>query len=287
MDETEKMDKQIRLRCTAVERAHIDKAAKEAGCTTVSDYVRSLLFDKHVLIVGPGDPPLTLIPAWSTDETAKNEALLMVRGMIALAETAQAVEADEAVLPPIFEEPAINAEPVPDYPPLEDVVVKDPAYEPFPPLPPSPVEESFRMPPPQLAAVQPPGPSDPNYPPPPLPVPAEIGPIPLPEENRNAFLNRRVAEMQLSGQSPLMAATVAEAEWRQAEAGPVVPPQAATVPRGPQEFPVDRPRGRGAPEPMSQNGNGNFDAPATHGFCGNCGHSLAGTPFCSACGQPA
>lgn len=274
MDETEKMDKQIRLRCTAVERAHIDKAAKEAGCTTVSDYVRSLLFDKHVLIVGPDDPPLTLIPAWSTDETAKAEALLMVRGMIALAETAQAVDADETVLPPIFEEPELAA--------LEPAApVAAPAAR--------TLEEAFEMPfpPIQLAPQSPVPPVPAPVLPPPMPVPAEVGPIPLPEENRNAFLNRRVAEMQLSGQSPLMAATVAEAEWRQAEAGPVVPPQSATVPRGPQEFPVDRPRGPGAPEPMSQNGNGNFDSPATHGFCGNCGHALAGTRFCSACGQPA
>jgi hypothetical protein len=91
------------------------------------------------------------------------------------------------------------------------------------------------------------------------PGPPTLGPTPLPEENYDAFLARRTIEIQLaSGATPVRAGLEADAEWR------------AHLGQEPAAEPI--------PEEQAS-------APA-HGFCGQCGAALAGTPFCGKCGAP-
>jgi len=89
--------------------------------------------------------------------------------------------------------------------------------------------------------------------------PAITGPTPLPDESYDVFLARRTTEIQLtSGATSVRAGFEADAEWR-AHFGGDPAPQPEPAP--------------GVPA-------------ADHGFCGQCGAALAGTPFCGKCGAP-
>ena len=89
------LSKQIRLRSTAKEKQHLDTAAADAGYDNLSDYLRHVLFDKNVLIVGDGEhSSFTLVPAWSSVEEERTAAITNVEGILTLIEELKARTSD-------------------------------------------------------------------------------------------------------------------------------------------------------------------------------------------------
>jgi hypothetical protein len=193
------LDKQIRLRVTDAEKTYMDGAARDAGYATLSDYLRHMLFDQHVLIVGETGQ-FVMVPAHSTNEAERDAARLNLEGLLALAQQIQQAPAD--VLDGTALEP-LPAEPEP------------PIYEPELPAPPA--QET-----PVLAAV----------PPPPAPPSAALGPVPLADENAGAFIVRRTDELRVEGNSPMQSQVIAEAEWR-AHFDTTAPPVPQATPDAP------------------------------------------------------
>lgn len=282
---------QIRIRTTEAQTAHVEDAQRLGGFKTKSDYARSLLFDSHVILVDEVGP-LVVIPAFSSDPEAHARFLeLATRVETFLAERQRFLtegrevlegEDDVDVVDPDFAELAqepSQGEPVSPMPSLEaPAPAQLPAALPVSPQT-APAESSgeeffFEGAVSELAGPQPP--STVPFTPSAAPVGA---PAPTVTENEAAFLNRRVADLRRAGQSPMLAQQLAEAEWRQSLASPVIappvaPPTEPPPPPGYQSMPSERPR----PDRSL------IGAPA-HGFCGGCGAPLAGTPFCSACGS--
>jgi hypothetical protein len=226
-----KLDRQVRLRCTAEEKAHLDTAARDAGHKTLSDYLRPVLFGGHVLIVGDSDTEFTLVPAHSALEDEREEAMTNLQGLLQLGLLAR-----QAAGTPT----SADAQPSEAAPFSADGE--------------APAAVEATAPPVEVAAP---------------PVQPELEPVPravpAPEENYDAFLARRKEELRLQGRSDLVAGYEAEAEWRallEAAQSPAVPPVEA----------ADAAFAAGAPQ--------------GHGYCAQCGHALAGTPFCSHCGNP-
>lgn len=245
--------RQIRLRATEAEKAHIDTAAAQAGYDNVSDYLRPIILERHVLVidVAPGaEEPFLLVPAFSADEDQRAAALLAIEEMLGRLQSELnspqgtldlplPPEASEGVAARDGAEPAgaggdhgpVGAEPQPAS--AEAAQVPDPA---------PPVAQP-------AAAPQPAVPS---------------GPIPAPEESMDVFVARRGRELAGLGTPPLRAHVEAEAEWRRYLAEQA---QAQAVPAPTPEPSVDAPA-----------------APANPAFCPHCGTPNAGTRFCAGCG---
>lgn len=248
------LEKQIRLRVTDQEKVHIETATKEAGYKKLSDYLRHVLFDQHVLIVPP-EGEFILIPAAAANAEEKESAELNIAGLIQLARGV-AVEEIEQPVPEPF--PVDEVFPAPD--PAEQLPVEN-----FTEAWPNPVEQpAFEIPHRPIAV-------------PPIAPPAlALGPRPLPEETADLFMARRIGELQREGSSPLSSQMVAEAEWKAA-----LPP----TPQAPSPAAEQAPAAAVSPttgmpfeRPRDDNGRG---------FCGDCGTALQGTRFCARCGSPA
>lgn len=232
------LTKQIRLRATDEEKSTLETAASDGGYANVSDYLRHFLFDQHVLIVGDGEHGdlFRLIPAFSSVEAERDAAVVNLEGLLALGEQLKAAVRAEGLAPT---SPGPAAIPDSQVPPASPVAPAEPA--------PAPVAV---VPPPQapLAAA-------------PEPEPLS-GPQPAVDENFDAFMERRVGELTLTGLSSMRSSLEAEAEWRSAmDASPEGAPA------------VDAPPLAAAAQPSAS-------------FCSQCGTALGG-PFCSSCGHPA
>jgi hypothetical protein len=256
------LDKQIRLRATAEEKSHMETAAKDAGYENLSDYLRHMLFDQHVLIVGDSRTEFIMVPAWSTDEEARTEAKLNLQGLLAL--TAALAEGRDPQAPADASECPV-AEPYPftspqalppEAPAVEEPVVGG-GVDQQPPV--AAVADD-------VAPVQQQLPAD-LHPVAAVP-PAPLGGAPLPTEDFDSFMLRRGGELQLAGRTPLIANAEAEAEWRrQLPPSPTNPVPAAAPPA---LDPVQAP-----PAPTAQ---------PLAAFCPHCGTASTGTPFCAGCG---
>lgn len=188
------LTKQIRLRATDAEKQHLETAMADAGYETLSDYLRHVLFDQNVLIVGDGEHSgFTLVPAYSSIPAEVEKAMKAIQEL--LAQTSG--ETPTADLPPT-EAPAAappeetGAGDIPPTPPVAGAPDVEPA--PAPPL--QPVPDQPTAPPLQM-----------------------LGPTPLPEENYEAFLARRTTEIVLGSKgqvTQLRAGLEADAEWRHA-----------------------------------------------------------------------
>jgi hypothetical protein len=214
----EPLDKQIRLRATAEEKTHLETAAGDAGYANLSDYLRHVLFDDQVLIVGDSNTSFTLVPAFSSVEAEREEAIANLQGLLRLAELARGTEAPEELPEPPAPEPALGQaqEPLPGDAGGGDWAGTPPANAPVA----APQAEQLPAPPPPLAAV-------------PDPTPPHTGPTPHPEETYDLFLVRRSTELVLAGSTELRAGLEADAEWRahlgQAQA-PLEPVEEAAAP---------------------------------------------------------
>lgn len=266
-------EKQIRVRATDEEKATLETAASDGGYANLSDYVRHFLLDNNVLIVGDGEHGdlFRLIPAYSSVEAEREAALMNLEGLLQLGEQLKAAQAVAAVagelqaavvaegFAPTSPGPAdVPDSQVPPAGPVAPAELTSPGASfgpdslqasPVPPVEPVPAPAAA-VPPPQapLAAV----------PEPPVELePQTGGPLPGPDENFDAFMERRSAELALTGLSSMRSALEAEAEWRSA---------------------MDQP-GPAPPAPVAQPQPG-------ASFCSQCGTALGG-PFCSSCGTPA
>jgi hypothetical protein len=234
------LEKQIRLRASDDEKKALETAAKDGGYGTLSDYLRPILLDKHVIIVKPAGE-FIVIPAHTADDDQRRIAVRTVEGLVALAQQTSPDAAAEGLLPeaPEADAPAAGEEPTAAPAPDEH-------------LPPQLVGEP---PAPALAAV------------PDRPGPAQIlGPNPLPEENLTAFVARRTEELQLEGRTALVASFEAEGEWRRAQG-------LSTVDPAQPQTPVEQPEATvpAAPAFCPHCGTGNGGTP----FCAGCGARLA------------
>lgn len=268
------LTKQIRLRATDEEKSTLETAAADGGYANVSDYLRHFLFDQHVLIVGDGEHGdlFRLIPAYSSVEAEREAALLNLEGLLQLGEQLKAATAlvevtaemqaaiEREGLAPTSPEPSFG----PDSPRASPVAPAEtspapeavepgsssPAAGPVPPVQAAPAPVAA-VPPPQapLAAVPEQTVAD-----------GLTGPVPAADENFDAFMERRVGELTLTGLSSMRASLEAEAEWRSA---------------------VDQAQGA---TPAAAAVEAVAAAPAA--FCSRCGTALGG-PFCSSCGTPA
>lgn len=235
------LDKQIRLRASAEEKAHLETAAKDGNYENVSDYLRAILFGNPQIIVTPNGE-FIVIPAWSADADQREAALTTVKGLVQLAaslageETSPEAEARSTDLPPEAPVGAV-AEEEPAAPVGEMSGSADGAQ---------PEQQTLAAVPDPPAAPQP---------------PAILGPVPAPTEDYEAFMARRVPELEIQGRTQLMAGYEADAEWRNA-AG------VATASQQP------------APETQAAQ-------PPQANFCTSCGTALGGVRFCPSCGSPA
>lgn len=238
------LDKQIRLRASDEEKTHLEIAAKDGGFENLSDYLRPILLDRNVIIVKPSGE-FIVIPAFTADEEAREEAVLTVQGLVALASSLGDKEASpalpvEAALPPEAPAPAAGEDEAPAAPVDPDV-------------PPAGIELDGAAPPaPTLAAAPAPAST----------VSVILGPTPQEEETYDAFMARRNAELQLQGRTALVSTFEADAEWRMAAGiGPGTP----TAPAEPEAAVPAKPAF--CPHCGTPNSG--------TAFCAGCGASLA------------
>lgn len=230
---------QKRFRVSPSEDQHLEAMASEAGFPHLSDYIRAVALDSHLVVVG--NAGFFLVPAFNSDETARAEARENLERLLAVASAApQTSQVGSGGTPSSTPDTGQEAAGEPG----ESASGGDIS----PPAQAGPPGDDFAA---RLAERQ-----------------AAVITAPQLETDED-FVARRSGQLRLEGHSPLMATSLAEAELRQARAAAEAPPPAAVAP--PELEPGDRPRpdretAQGAPACSACGA-----ALVGTGFCANCG----------------
>ncbi len=240
---------QLRWRVSPQDKERLDELVAEGGYSTLSDLLRGVMLDSHLVVVGT-EAGFFLCPAQGSTDDQRAEARALLEQLLAAAARVQ-----EELSDPQPGQPATD---------LEEPVARPAApAEGTAPPPPAPVAgDDFAA----LLASH-----DPT-----VGMEEQLADAAAPAatlEEDEAFVSRRAAELRLEGNTPLTATALAEAELRQRRAAaeePAVTAEPALEPL-PERLPGERPR---------------EDRPSAdgRGACPVCGTPSAGTTFCASCG---